>query len=167
VRAHPYNVVGLLIPTIDLSSLNGARRRINVVEKVELPPFGTLTFPAPAAVDLDVERTSSTLSITGVVEVDSLGECGRCLVPVELHSNIEVDEGFEIGADADPFGEGNVVHDNQLDLQDFIRQIVDAALPLSQLCREDCAGLCVTCGNNLNQGSCDCADLSATKGDHG
>jgi uncharacterized protein len=30
------------------------------------------------------------------------------------------------------------------------------AVPMKALCDEDCAGLCQKCGQNLNQGKCDC-----------
>lgn len=165
VPARIYNVVGLLTNKIDLSPLTGARRSLSVTETVELPPFGALVFPSPIAVDLDIERAGSTLMVVGTINVDAQGECDRCLAGFEMHRVYDVDERFVIGSNADPFDESNVVHDDQLDLGDFIRQIVDAALPLTQLCKEDCAGLCVTCGSNLNEGTCDCGDL--TKGDHG
>ena len=29
---------------------------------------------------------------------------------------------------------------------------------MKALCKKDCAGLCPTCGKNLNQGKCDCPD---------
>jgi uncharacterized protein len=30
------------------------------------------------------------------------------------------------------------------------------AVPMKPLCRDDCAGLCPSCGTNLNRGSCGC-----------
>jgi uncharacterized protein len=43
-----------------------------------------------------------------------------------------------------------------LDLMEAIRQYTLLAIPMKPLCREDCAGLCPSCGQNLNQGRCDC-----------
>jgi uncharacterized protein len=37
-----------------------------------------------------------------------------------------------------------------------VRQYALLAIPMKPLCREGCAGLCPTCGRNLNQGPCDC-----------
>ena len=31
-------------------------------------------------------------------------------------------------------------------------------LPIKYVCSEDCAGLCVTCGKNLNDGDCGCKE---------
>ncbi len=46
---------------------------------------------------------------------------------------------------------------NIIDLSDGVREALMLAIPLKNLCREDCAGLCVRCGKNLNIGQCDCA----------
>jgi uncharacterized protein len=43
-----------------------------------------------------------------------------------------------------------------LDLNEAIHQYILLTIPMKPLCREDCAGLCQSCGHNLNQGHCDC-----------
>jgi uncharacterized protein len=45
---------------------------------------------------------------------------------------------------------------NIIDVSDDVRDALMVAIPLKNLCREDCAGLCVGCGKNLNTGHCDC-----------
>jgi uncharacterized protein len=51
-----------------------------------------------------------------------------------------------------------MVDDRQhLDLSEAVRQYEMAALPIQPVCREDCAGLCPTCGKDLNQGPCGCS----------
>ena len=44
----------------------------------------------------------------------------------------------------------------RLDLGDVLREQLYLTLPLKRLCREDCRGLCPTCGKNLNTGACGC-----------
>ena len=48
-----------------------------------------------------------------------------------------------------------------LDLTEVIRQYVLLIMPMKPLCREDCAGLCSTCGYDLNQGPCNCLPQQA------
>ena len=43
-----------------------------------------------------------------------------------------------------------------LDLDRWAHDALLLAMPLRVLCREECAGLCPTCGTDLNNGSCDC-----------
>lgn len=47
---------------------------------------------------------------------------------------------------------GDVLH-----LDDVLREHVLLAIPMKPVCREDCRGLCPTCGANLNAGDCGCA----------
>jgi len=37
-----------------------------------------------------------------------------------------------------------------------VREQVLLAIPMSAVCREDCAGLCAQCGQNLNEKKCGC-----------
>ena len=66
----------------------------------------------------------------------------------ELYQHTVVDpDAFEIVGD-------------QIDLARMIRENILLDAPIAPLCRPDCAGLCPTCGIDLNTGACDC--VSAT-----
>ena len=45
-----------------------------------------------------------------------------------------------------------------IDLDPEIRQELMLDLPVRPLCKPDCLGLCVKCGENLNLGKCSCLD---------
>jgi uncharacterized protein len=48
-------------------------------------------------------------------------------------------------------------YDNELiDLGTIVREQILLALPMFPRCAEECRGLCATCGQDLNQGACDC-----------
>ncbi len=44
----------------------------------------------------------------------------------------------------------------QADLTDILRQAIIISLSLKPLCKEDCRGLCPSCGTNRNEESCQC-----------
>jgi len=46
--------------------------------------------------------------------------------------------------------------DDQIDLNELLREQFYLALPMKPLCRDTCAGLCSLCGTNLNTGTCQC-----------
>ena len=46
--------------------------------------------------------------------------------------------------------------EGELDLSSAIRDELALALPMAPVCKEDCAGLCPTCGNPKSGGSCTC-----------
>jgi uncharacterized protein len=61
----------------------------------------------------------------------------------ELAASFDLDE-----IDAEPF-DGKTI-----DLDPIVREQVLLALPVTVLCREDCKGLCPTCGQDLNEKDC-------------
>ena len=50
-----------------------------------------------------------------------------------------------------------VIHDEQFNLDELMREDVLLELPTKFLCREDCRGICPVCGKNLNDGPCGCS----------
>ncbi len=55
-----------------------------------------------------------------------------------------------------------VLNGKEIDLSELVRQLLNLHLPPRSLCKPDCAGLCPNCGQDLNEGTCDC---EARKGD--
>ena len=47
----------------------------------------------------------------------------------------------------------------ELDLGALLYEVVALKLPVQPLCREDCAGLCPSCGVDRNQTPCGCAEV--------
>ncbi len=96
------------------------------------------------------------------VEIEQ--ECGRCLEPVRTDLVSELSEeylattnvatgqpllGVTVEADEQVISANHV-----LDLTDVIRQDIVVQQPLQPLCRDDCAGLCMNCGADLNVAPC-------------
>lgn len=50
-----------------------------------------------------------------------------------------------------------VCPDNTLDLNELAISDLLLQLPTKILCREDCRGLCYVCGQDLNEGECNCS----------
>ncbi|HEY7067186.1 MAG TPA: DUF177 domain-containing protein [Chloroflexota bacterium] len=92
-------------------------------------------------------------------------ECGRCLEPAvvpvsggfqeEFAQAVDVRTGAPLpeAPDEDAF---TIDANHYLDLGEAIRQHVLMAAPLQPLCRPDCRGLCMRCGQNLNEQTCTC-----------
>jgi len=90
-------------------------------------------------------------------------ECARCLTLFRAEVRLVIDEEFvplrdpvtgeAVEADPDEF---RIDGRNHLDLSEAVRQYEQAALPIQPVCREDCAGLCPVCGQNLNERRCEC-----------
>ncbi|HVA38206.1 MAG TPA: DUF177 domain-containing protein [Candidatus Dormibacteraeota bacterium] len=127
---------------------------------VPVGAFEGIAFPRPAEVDLAVTRAANGILLRGRVRVRGEGDCSRCLASVAVDLDEEVDEAIVPGGEGgnDPLALDNVLHGTVLDVGDLVRQIVDAALPMRLICKEECAGLCPRCGANRNEGACACIE---------
>ena len=95
-------------------------------------------------------------------------ECARCVEPVGQDITREFELLYRpLGADAGrdelsvtaAEAEIGYYQGDGILLEDVLREQVLLALPLKVTCREDCKGLCVHCGKNLNEGPCSCTTV--------
>ena len=98
-------------------------------------------------IDLRLESVHEGILATGEAFGRASGECGRCLDPIESDVEVDFQELFAYsGTSEDDF----VVQNEQIDLDQVIRDAVVLSLPLQPVCQQDCEGLCVTCGAKLS-----------------
>jgi uncharacterized protein len=109
---------------------------------------------APLRLDLVLQSVTEGVLVTGTVSAPVRGECGRCLEPVSYDLDVEPCELFAYPDSAtDETTEEDEVSrlvDDLIDLEPVVRDLVVLALPMTPLCRPDCAGLCSTCGQRLD-----------------
>lgn len=46
----------------------------------------------------------------------------------------------------------------EIELGDIVREQIYLSFPMKFLCHEECRGLCLACGANLNRGECGCRE---------
>jgi uncharacterized protein len=109
---------------------------------------------APLAVDVRLESVTEGVLVTGTATGPLTGECGRCLDPVSDELVVEYRELFAYpNSVTDETTEQDEVHridGDYLDIEPVVRDAVVLGLPWTPLCRPDCAGLCPTCGQRLD-----------------
>jgi uncharacterized protein len=155
-----------LVPVTALRRQTGARREEQRAGRVgELSVVGSVV-PASAEVvaDLRLDSISGGIEVTASILAPWQGECRRCLRPIEGELRCEVRELFRPRADheaPDADEETYPLGADHLDLRPLVRDVLLLELPLAPLCREDCCGLCPTCGADLNLGTCECATVAA------
>lgn len=105
--------------------------------------------------------------------------CDRCLEPANETVAMDVTWLFEPRSGppdedsraAEKDGEGEFDEDDdgeraryyqgdEIDLASHVWEEMLLAAPSKFYCHEDCRGLCPTCGKNLNDGACECAEES-------
>ena len=86
-------------------------------------------------------------------------ECRRCLTDVTEEVNDELHAVFAPTGDTEVEDPDVFEFDPQareLDLRPAVRESWLLAVPTFAECREDCKGLCPSCGADLNEGECSC-----------
>jgi len=95
----------------------------------------------------------------GQVAADVVLPCRRCLADATVHVEDESHVIFaEAGRDETDDPDVQVLDErsNQIDLRPTLREQWLLNVPSYAVCREECKGLCPTCGKDLNEGSCEC-----------
>ena len=158
---------------------------LNLLKADETPLLfeGDFDLAANEAVK-DVVSLSGPVSVKGKIEKGARGyrlhagfrftgesSCSRCLIGIpvahqgefELLLQPEQDQPEE-EEHALSAGELDVAwypESKELELDPLVAEQVVLALPMKPLCREECAGLCPTCGANRNEAPCNCPETPA------
>lgn len=102
------------------------------------------------------DRTPEGVLVRAKLHGRTESECSRCLRPVTLFVEFEIDEQFIPTIDpvtsaqiTPPEGEEDayrITERHMLDLTEPVRQYWSLAVPMAPVCRDDCPGLCPDCG---------------------
>jgi uncharacterized protein len=145
----------LVVSVADLLPHPGATKRIErdaVLEGLAISASG-VPEGEPVRLDLELQAVNDAIVAVGTVRAPWTGECRRCLKSAAGEVVSEVREVYE----RDPVeGETRLLRGSVVDLTELARDAVLLELPLAPVCRDDCAGLCPSCGVDRNETSCDC-----------
>jgi uncharacterized protein len=149
---------------------------INVAQLLKAPIGTTRDYEVDEVADIDdggypvkgkvqLTRTNRGILVKGTINIEIKITCSRCLdefncpltlkIEEEYFPSIDVVTGAPVALPDEP-GSFTINERHILDLTEAIRQYAIMATPMKPLCRQDCAGLCPTCGYDLNRGSCGC-----------
>ena len=107
---------------------------------------------ADLLLDLRLESVVEGVLATGRVSGSLVGECVRCLDPVEVEVDADFQELFYYDLQeltAEEREEALAVVEELLDVATLVHDAVMLDLPLQPLCEPDCPGLCSECGAAL------------------
>ena len=150
--------------------------QINVSQQLNSPIGTTRDYDMSGIIDMDgydntidgkvrLMRTDRGILVRGTINTESELSCSRCLSPYDYRCTLNIEEEYFPTRDIvnggplptpDEPGTFTIDEYNILDLTEAIRQYTVLTSPMKPLCSQDCAGLCPTCGVNLNRSSCGC-----------
>lgn len=132
------------------------------------------TFLSPIVVALHVHKISGMVELEGRIATEVEIPCKRCLAPTQRKINasfhqtyvnelprVSGDDGEELELSAAEMGL-ELFTDGCIDITEEIQQQVLLLLPDHPLCVEQCKGLCLECGVNLNHMECNCVNAKVS-----
>ena len=139
----------------EVQSIDGLSSQQDFLLKGNLTAHCTLRHRADAEVEMQ-GQLKATLSLT----------CDRCLVCYDFDVDTELQVLFksvsseykhlkELECNVEEL-DSVILDEPVVDLDDVLRQQLYLALPLRNLCSEQCRGICARCGENLNVVECRC-----------
>ncbi len=98
-----------------------------------------------------VSRTPQGIFVQGDFQGKAPAECVRCLTEFQqpLHTTFEDLYAF----DKRSMTESGLIlpEDGNIDLEPLVRDYLLVEMPISPVCKDACKGLCLICGQNLNE----------------
>ncbi len=141
-----------IIDLARLSLSHGEGRRLDLpvrLEPLELAGQSYAISTESVPTRLDVSRPSNGYAFRLRFPLRIEGPCMRCLEGAALETEVEAREVAQDNTDDEELRSPYVEND-ELDLGRWAHDAAVLAIPTQFLCRQDCAGLCPTCGESLN-----------------
>lgn len=123
---------------------------------------------SPIACRGQVRSTSTGHLLRATLSYRQTLQCPRCLGPTELPVENEIGLLIQVRDEPEDAPKERelepedlgvlVIPQPRLDTRPIVIEQLHLGVPMKALCRDDCAGLCTTCGQNLNEGLCDCPE---------
>jgi DUF177 domain-containing protein len=144
---------GLVLDTHELGRRAGAMKVVRA--SVEAPAdlgISVIGVPpgSPVELDLRLESVVEGVLVSGSATVQVRGECVRCLGEISDELEVDIQELYVYPRVEPDDDLASRLEGDLIDLEPLLRDAVVLGLPFQPLCRDDCLGLCVECGANLN-----------------
>ena len=122
----------------------------------ELKDISAYSFASPVAIKGKIINRAGVVRLTYESRAELALECDRCLTQFVREFCYSFEHILVAGTNTDD-DEYVVCSNNILDLNELAVSDLLLQLPTKILCKDDCKGLCYTCGKNLNEGECSCS----------
>lgn len=117
---------------------------------------GVFPFTTPVTLKGEIRNTAGVVTVNALIDTTLEVFCDRCAEPSVLSFEIEMVHDLVCSLNEDDNDDYILIDDMKLDLEQLTLEDIYLALPSKFLCSEDCKGVCIKCGANLNRSSCNC-----------
>jgi uncharacterized protein len=152
--------------SLNLSRIRTAHERFErVYQPDQLAADEGYRVAAPVDLAFDIHKDKTEFHLVGAVRTTLELPCSRCLEPFLWPVNASFDLRYYPQSQNTGEGEREVRDDDfstayyqndEIDLEQLMKEQFQLVLPMKPLCADDCKGLCPICGTNLNRDTCTC-----------
>ena len=122
-------------------------------ERLDFP--SVLAYKGRPRAEGRVYNEAGVLHLKGRLQAEMTCVCDRCGEPFDSLKETALDAVI-VEEESEDHPELFVLDGNDLDLEEVLSTCFILDMETKFLCREDCKGLCPSCGRNLNLGPCGC-----------
>ncbi len=117
---------------------------------------GIYPFKQPVKIKGEIRHSAGVVTLTAQVDYRYDGICDRCACELSCDEQLSMEHILVVSLNHEDNDSFVLIDNYQLPLDALVEEDLLLDQPSKRLCREDCRGLCQQCGQNLNEGSCDC-----------
>ncbi len=113
-------------------------------------------------VEVELQKSHSQIVLNADLTLNANYQCDRC--GCDLNSKVQTNYQMVYLFGNEPEGSNNMnltylpVDADKINIANDVRDYALLAIPMKKLCKEDCKGLCASCGKDLNYSECDCTN---------
>lgn len=142
-----------------LELLNGKTNKMEIHTKIIKDQFDfsgkKIIFAKPIEFNGTFSRRKNEFFLKGKCDMILQCDCDRCLNDFSMDFSFEVQEKYSKTPDNQ---EVKLIIGDFIDLYEVVEENLYLNMPIRVLCNEDCKGLCMFCGINLNKNHCQCKE---------
>ena len=147
----------MLIKLDDIFDNEGSDRDFDFeVDMSDFTMGSNKPFPKPFKVQGKVFNKTNVVTLKGTAVSAMRTPCDRCAGDINERLEVPIEHILVSELNDETNDEFILVENMLLELEPLITEDIVLALPTKILCKDDCKGLCLTCGKNLNNGPCSC-----------
>ena len=146
---------------LDLDRHPGGRSELAITGTLDLAMTDGRPGSAEVVGTLVVQNLDSRVLLNGTLAAAGRAECGRCLEEFDIKWEVPVEVMILRDVDSDESDSVTLLilqQKGEVDLRESLRECAVLGYPLAPVCRDDCRGLCPSCGIDLNTGTCECEE---------
>lgn len=148
--------------TVDLREVfSEVGKKIVIKAEVSISDFqynGVMAVSEPISVSGSIYNRAGVICFDYNADFNFAAPCDRCADTVSSHYSQDYSHTIVtelLNEDNDDF-DYIICPSMSLEIDDIVRDDILLDMPTKYLCSEDCKGLCVGCGKNLNVEDCTC-----------